>query len=68
MANITITINTDNAAFCDYPGAEVARILHKLGDSIIHELTDTNIEEPQRFVLRDFNGNTVGECKTSPSV
>lgn len=32
--NITITIETDNAAFEDYPASEVARILRKLADDI----------------------------------
>lgn len=63
MADITITINTDNAAFGDDDqwsrSEEVARILRKLA-------TDIEIEENVDFkVLRDSNGNQVGEMKVT---
>ncbi len=53
--HITITIDTDNAAFMDgNEGPEVARILHRLA---------TVCEDGVgwfRLALRDSNGNTVG--------
>ena len=57
--NITITLNTDNAAFEDDPGAEVARILRELAR-----------RTEQGFInvgLRDSNGNMVGQCEVSES-
>ncbi len=54
---ITITINTDNAAFERWPEGEVARILtdyaRKLADHEICFDGDT-------VKMRDINGNTVG--------
>ena len=53
MEKITITINTENAAFDDCPEEEVKRILHELAYSIDNSgLTEKKI--------RDINGNTVG--------
>jgi hypothetical protein len=49
-----IEINTDNAAFEDNEGEEVARILRRLANEIESGLTDVN--------LRDINGNLVGEA------
>ena len=54
--NITITINTENAAFCDTPEVETARILKE-----VSEIFESNgIYE---FSIRDYNGNTVGKVK-----
>ena len=52
---ITITIETGNAAFAEYPAAEVSRILLDLAGRLARDETiDATIP------LRDFNGNTVG--------
>lgn len=56
--NIIITINTDNAAFEDDPGAEVARILNSLAQKI------GRWGIPSDMKLLDSNGNTVGKCDT----
>ncbi len=53
MADITITINTDNAAFGEYPGEEVARILRKAAQRV-------EDNGPSDFPLMDYNGNRVG--------
>jgi hypothetical protein len=55
---IEITIETGNAAFVDYGTEEIARILHKLANSI---------EQNQQISpkILDINGNTVGEFKVS---
>lgn len=57
---ITITINTDNAAFSgeDGPG-EVARILDRIKGLI--QVRD--YLEPDTLTLRDINGNTCGEVR-----
>ena len=53
MTNITIKINTDNAAFEDWR-EETARILRKLAD-------DTeNGKDLNDLFLMDHNGNKVG--------
>jgi len=54
--DITITINTDNAAFEDDRGAEVARILTKLARYI----RDNGPEYAHCRRLMDANGNAVG--------
>ena len=53
---ITIELNTSNAAFDDFQGGEIARILEALAvkfeNGMVHDtLTDD---------LRDINGNIVG--------
>ena len=53
--NARITINMDNAAFEDLLGSELARILRDLADRI----EDGDLAD--RIVLRDYNGNTVGQ-------
>lgn len=55
MANVIITINTDNAAFADDEGFEVARILRGLADHI-----ETSDELDAKKAVRDINGNTIG--------
>jgi len=60
--DITITINTDNAAFEDNAGGEIARILR---------VTAAQFEENEGYLekavhgtpCRDFNGNTVGRIE-----
>jgi hypothetical protein len=54
--NITITINTDNAAFENMAGIEVARILRKLADMI----EDWPGANEFTYGCRDANGNKVG--------
>jgi hypothetical protein len=58
--NITITINTDNSAFCDIPEIEVARILTEIA-----EIFENN--GLSEFSLTDFNGNNVGKIKITES-
>ena len=55
--NVTITIDTDNAAFHengDHPGGELARILRDVAD-------DHALGLVYDRGLRDVNGNTVGK-------
>ena len=54
---VKIEIKTDNAAFEDYTGSEVARILRELADNVDGESRIT----PQP--LKDSNGNTVGKVE-----
>ena len=56
MANITITINTDNAAFEDDPHSEVASIL----ESIASDMRDERDMRWSKEKIRDSNGNTCG--------
>ncbi len=55
---VTITINTDNAAFQPDPAEEVARIL----ELTARRLTSAGYIDT--MTLRDINGNTVGELST----
>tara|TARA_R100001440_G_scaffold72482_1_gene96416 strand:+ start:127 stop:309 length:183 start_codon:yes stop_codon:yes gene_type:complete len=57
MSRITISFNTDNAAFEDNPN-EVQRILKRIGESIDHNT-------PNQITLLDLNGNSVGLCVIS---
>lgn len=62
MARVTITIDTDNAAFEDAGRAhETARILRELADRI----EDTDLPNGMLH-LRDVNGNTVGQFEVEP--
>ena len=56
--DITVTINTDNAAFEGQEDYETARILRKLADNIEQAHGPANCDGMK---LRDYNGNTVGE-------
>lgn len=60
--NITITISTNNAAFEDDPGAEVARILEMLAwgarGGTLGRKRISPMDKP--LVIRDSNGITVG--------
>ncbi len=52
-----ITIETENAAFVDSPArCEVARILRRLASDV----ENMGLSE---FVLKDINGNTVGNAQ-----
>ena len=53
---ITITIKTNNAAFGEYPGTEVARILTVLALDLPGTI-------PVGHVLLDINGKTTGWVK-----
>lgn len=63
----TVTIATDNAAFCDADGepddvsrvAEVTRILRELADRMDESSAD------EHGFIRDSNGNRVGEWTVS---
>lgn len=55
---LRLFIETHNAAFEDAPASEIARILRDLADRIERN------PEPYT-VLRDINGNRVGECQIS---
>lgn len=58
---LNIHIGTGNAAFTDLgEGRETARILQELGNRLepVEELAAGDV-----YVLRDFNGNAVGEAR-----
>lgn len=55
---LKLFIETGNAAFSDEPATELARILRGLAARIERD--------PESYiVLRDVNGNKVGECTIS---
>lgn len=58
---ITIKLETDNAAFEDGSGREVARILRKLAVKI----QDDDLEALTGGKLMDVNGNSVGTWEVS---
>lgn len=58
MSQFTITMKTDNAAFDPNPEMEVVRILRTVADKI--EATGLG----EDIVLRDINGNRVGQAET----
>ena len=51
-----VVIDTDNAAFEDAHGHEVARILHEIADGV----DSVEWRPPAGGVFHDINGNTVG--------
>jgi len=57
MSRITISFNTDNAAFEDNPN-EVQRILKRIGERI-------DLNTPDQIKLLDINGNNIGLCVIS---
>ena len=61
MAELKVTINTDNAAFEGTTGAELAEILRSLAAHAEQEEREgvTSWSTP----LRDANGNTVGRAE-----
>lgn len=59
---ITITIETENAAFTEGWGYEVARILRKLADQVENE-TDTLALVRLHLPIMDYNGNRVGDME-----
>lgn len=59
---ITITINTDNAAFDTRPECEIARILLVLASKFRHDgMLDPRHKEP----IIDINGQRVGSAEVS---
>ena len=64
MPTLKITIKMDNAAF-DPEGPEVARILRKLANLLAREWDGRHIGDGEQELLRDLNGNTVGEAKVT---
>lgn len=54
----TLSINTDNAAFEDDRGAEVARILRMIADEVEGGVDRDSGHDGNG---RDINGNTVGK-------
>jgi hypothetical protein len=56
---LTITIETDNAAFAEDPHEETCRILRRL----VAHIEGNGINEP--LTLRDVNGNTVGRYEAT---
>jgi hypothetical protein len=62
--NITIKINTDNAAFQDNP-CEVERIMKKLTRNIEQGYIQTT--EEGEYFLTDINGNKVGTVTIAES-
>ena len=62
MKSITITINTENAAFKPYPEREICRILEELIDSV----KEGRVSDSNWFLtLRDHNNNRVGIVEVS---
>lgn len=59
MDTFVVSIGTDNDAFANAPGIELARILRSLADCIDGADVATVIAY-DAFGLRDVNGNTVG--------
>ena len=59
---LKLKINTENQAFDQAEGQEVARILRGLADQVEHL---DKLQECQ-LPLRDLNGNTVGYYQTWP--
>lgn len=55
---LKLFIETGNAAFDDQPATELARILRALAQKI-------EADPAPYIVLRDINGNKVGECTIS---
>ena len=60
MTTFNLTIEANNAAFEDAgAGNEVARILRELAD----RLEDSPLVDGDEYLLRDYNGNTVGKAE-----
>lgn len=63
MAQIEITINTDNIAFEDDESGEIQRILDTIkADGILDDISFIG-----EYSLRDINGNTVGQVRYNES-
>jgi hypothetical protein len=62
-AVFTVTIETGNAVFEDYPGEELARILRGLADHVEGQQAERAPGAKRVGPLRDVNGNTVGQWR-----
>jgi hypothetical protein len=65
---LTVTIATDNAAFEDHAGEELARILHKLADTVeqtVRIAPNGGEWINEAHLILDANGNTVGRWSLS---
>lgn len=60
MPTVTITFNTDNAAFEDDWFDEMDRVM-----ACATQLLENNGAEPFERKLRDTNGNTIGTVKVT---
>jgi hypothetical protein len=64
--NLVLTMSLDNAAFRDgggkRDGVEIARILHRLADTI----QGMGVSGGEVGQLRDLNGNAVGAWRITP--
>lgn len=58
---VTITIDTEDAAFENQAGQEISRILIKLAD----RLETWEGRNEFKLKLMDFNGNNAGYCKAT---
>jgi len=59
MGTLSLSIDTENAAFDGNGSNEISRILTKLAEDIAN-----GVEYPS---IRDINGNTVGKCEYTKS-
>lgn len=66
MAQITIRIELDSAAFDPKPGPEVARILRHLA-AVFHDTLVVAPRGPEALPVRDINGNTIGDVAIIPN-
>lgn len=57
---INIEFNVDNAAFDDFHGQEVQRVIRNTADRIALQVTDTREIEPSNARIKDSNGNCIG--------
>lgn len=51
----TLSFDMDNAAFDPRPEPEIANVLRRLADTVLHTGTS-----PEHGPIRDTNGNTIG--------
>jgi hypothetical protein len=58
MAQLTVEIDLDNAAFDPQFSPEVARILERLAETFRDALDPTGSTS---WAVRDINGNTIGQ-------
>jgi hypothetical protein len=63
---VKITIKTDNAAFADYPGNEIIRILQTVIQNIKNGGCLELLHIQEELALRDINGNNVGSFIYDP--
>ena len=61
MARITITIDTDGAAFGRYTEGEIVRLLNMVSANV----RDYGLSEIDAMTLRDYNGDTCGHVTVS---